>query len=220
MRDDPMLLALVSSARHELRAPLQAIQGFADLLASESYGGLGAEQRVFVEHIMQGSAELSRALDACFELVQAEVLQLPSEPLAYSCKRLLEEALQIAESRSPVPIASHLEGLDDELTIEVDLHEFYKTIGAIVTAIAPLARGPLTVRAHSQGRQVEVTFVALPSDDLPLRALSALPRRNLSARAMLWLRLSSALLARASGELLTSDGYERVRIGLRASSGR
>ena len=36
--EDRSLMALVSSARHELRAPLQSIQGFAELLATEAYG--------------------------------------------------------------------------------------------------------------------------------------------------------------------------------------
>jgi signal transduction histidine kinase len=55
---DDTVYSLLASARHELRSPLQSIQGFAELLSSESYGPLGEEQHTFVQHILQGSVEL------------------------------------------------------------------------------------------------------------------------------------------------------------------
>jgi signal transduction histidine kinase len=215
MPEDPArersLLALVSSARHELRSPLQSIQGFADLLASESYGALGSDQRVFVEHIIQGSWDLSRALDACFELIQAEALHLPTEPLPASVRRLIEESLMIAENNGPSRFELRLAQLDPELSVEVDLHDFSKAIEAVITALAPLARGRIWVSGCLKDGQAELTF-GVSEEPRSFRALADLPRRGLSARALLWLRLAAALLARSNGKLETSESYDQVRV--------
>jgi signal transduction histidine kinase len=208
---EPSLLALVSSARHELRSPLQSIQGFADLLASESYGALGQDQRVFVEHIIQGSWDLSRALDACFDLIQAEAVQLPSEPFPASLRRLLEEALTIVENNGPSRFDLRLSELDPEFTIEVDLRDFSKAIEAVVTTLTPLARGRILVSAQPEDGAVQLTF-AVNEEPRAFRRLSELPRRGVSARALLWLRLSTALLARSGGRLETTESYDQVRL--------
>jgi signal transduction histidine kinase len=211
LTSEPSLLALVSSARHELRSPLQSIQGFADLLASESYGSLGSDQRVFVEHIIQGSWDLSRALDACFELIQAEALHLPTETFPASPRKLLEEALTIAENNSPSRFELRLSQLDPELAVEVDLHEFGKAVEAVVTALAPLARGRILVTGCAHDGQIELTF-AINEELRSFRSLSELPRRGMSARALLWLRLAASLLARSAGRLETSENYDQVRV--------
>jgi signal transduction histidine kinase len=209
------LLALVSSARHELRSPLQSIQGFADLLASGSYGTLGGDQQVFVEHIIQGSADLSRALDACFELFQAEALHIPTEPLPASLRRLVEEALSIAESNKRSRFETRLSELDPELTVEIDLHDFSKAVEAVITTLSPLARGRIVVSASAREGEAEVTF-AVTEEPRTLRALHELPRRGVSARALLWLRLAASLLARSDSRLETCESYDKVRILLPA----
>lgn len=213
LAEERSLPALISSARHELRAPLQSIQGFAELLASEAYGHLGDDQRVFVEHIIQGSADLSRALDACFELLQVEMLHLPGEPLRTSLRHLLEEALAVARANAHVQIDGHLQALDADLTIEVDLHDFAKATSAIITALTPLVRSALVVTSQTLEGSVEITFSATNGGDVrAFRPLHELPRRGLSARALLWLRLAGSLLARGSARLETAEGYDRVRV--------
>ena len=215
IQDDPAreraLLALVSSARHELRSPLQSIQGFADLLASESYGALGSDQRVFVEHIIQGSWDLSRALDACFELIQAEALHLPSEPMRASLRRLLDESLAIAQNNGPCRFELQCDALDTELPVEVDLHDFAKAIEAVITALSPLARGRILVSAQPRDGQAEL-LLRVSDESRSFRSLNELPRRGVSARALLWLRLASALLMRSGARLETSESYDQVRV--------
>jgi signal transduction histidine kinase len=212
--DERALLALVSSARHELRAPLQSIQGFAELLATESYGHLGGDQRVFVEHIIQGSADLSRALDACFDLLQVEVLHLPTEPLRSPLRPLLDESISIARGSGLLLVETEFSALNLDLTVEVDLQDFAKSVNAIITALLPLVRGALVVSALPLDGRVEVTFAAVPGEVRAYRPLHELPRRGLSARALLWLRLAGALLARSGARLETSEGYDRVRVSL------
>jgi signal transduction histidine kinase len=219
--EERTLLALVSSARHELRSPLQSIQGFAELLATESYGNLGDDQRVFVEHIIQGSADLSRALDACFDLLHIELLHLPAEPLCTSLRHLLEEAFGVARANTQMQIDANLQALAEELAVEVDLHDFAKAVAAIVTALTPLVRSALVVTAQPLDGRVEIIFSATGNgaDTRSFRPLHELPRRGLSARALLWLRLAGSLLARASARLETNEGYDRVRVSFPMRSG-
>jgi signal transduction histidine kinase len=216
LSDQASLAALVSSARHELRSPLHAIQGFADLLASEAYGALGTDQRVFVEHIVQGSTELSRALDACFELLQAELLHLPVEIMPFSVRRLLEEAFTLARPKHTATVEAQLDDLPDELTAEVDLQDFQKAVAAVLTALASLNRGPIAVRAAGRGGRIDITFSGVGLEPMALKPLDGRPRRNASARALLWLRVARSLVARGRGELFTSEKYEQVRIALPA----
>ena len=212
--EERSLMALVSSARHELRAPLQSIQGFAELLATESYGQLGADQRVFIEHIIQGAADLSRSLDACFDLVGAEVLQAPVELLRAPLRPLLEEAIVVTRTGAPLEFDVQLSALTDAAQVEVDLHDFNKAIGAVVTALAPLVRGKLGISVALLEGQVEVTFAAVPGDGRGFGPLHELPRRGQSARAVLWLRLAGSLLARSAARLESNESYDRVRISL------
>jgi hypothetical protein len=212
--EDRALMALVSSARHELRAPLQSIQGFAELLATETYGQLGADQRVFIEHIIQGAADLSRSLDACFDLVAAELLQLPPEPLRAPLRPVLEEAIAATRTAAPLSFDAQLSGLTDAVQVEVDLRDFSKAISAIITTLAPLVRGKLVVSAALREAHVEVTFAAVPGDGRSLGPLHELPRRGLSASAVLWLWLAGALLARSAARLESNESYDRVRISL------
>jgi hypothetical protein len=209
--EDRSLMALVSSARHELRAPLQSIQGFAELLASEAYGPLCEDQRVFVDHIVQGSGELSRTLDACFELLTSELLHLPVEPLRTPLRPLLEESMAVACKSAQLRIDTQLEALSDGIEVELDLHHFSKAVNAIVTALSPLVRTALFLRVSALDEQLEIVFAA-NAGETRFRALHDVPRKGLSARALLWLRLASSLFARSGALLETSEGYDQVRV--------
>lgn len=209
------LLALVSSARHEVRSPLQSIQGFAELLAAESYGTLGSEQRVFVEHMIQSGLDMARALDACFDLVQAELFA-SREPLGpVPLARALSDALTQARTHTSVTIEESLSQLPPDMLVHTDSVAVSKAVGAIVTALGPLMRGKLLLSAVRREQYVELFFgPALGDARIVWRPLAEVARRTPSARAMLWLQLATVEFERAGGSLQTSEGYDRVRVSL------
>lgn len=207
--------ALLASARHELRSPLQAIQGFADLLAAETYGALGDDQRVFVEHIIQGSADLSRVLDACFDLVQAELSHADVALGPVPFRRALEDSIMLARSNTEVVVECRLAQVPPGAAILADSYGFAKAVGAIVTALAPATRGPLLVCAAQRDGKVEILFGPSSAEQRPQwRSVRELSGRGPSARALLWLRLASALLERGAARLDASEGYDRIRVML------
>jgi hypothetical protein len=207
------LLALLSSARHELRSPLQSIQGFADLLAAESYGSLGREQRVFVEHIVQSSFDLSRALDACFELVQAELSHNGPQLGPVHFRRALEDAITLARSSGELTVDLRFGSLPADLSVEADSFSFAKAVGAIITALLPGTRGPLLISASLWDGKVEVLFGPPLGELRPAwRSMLELSRRGPTTRVLLWLRLASALLLKAGARLEASESYDRIRM--------
>jgi len=214
------LLALITSARHEVRSPLQSIQGFADLLSAESYGTLGDDQRVFVEHIVQGSVDLSRVLDACFDLVQAELSRSEVAPGALPFRRALEDAVTLARSATDLTVDMRLGTVPADLTILADSYGLAKAVGAIFTALAPVTGSPMLISAALRDGQVEVVFGAELSEVRSTwRSVQELSRNAPSARALLWLRLASALLNQGGARLCASEGYDRIRILLPTPSG-
>ncbi|MBI4483967.1 MAG: response regulator [Acidobacteria bacterium] len=52
-----------ASIRHELRRPLTAIIGFADLLAQGTAGSLNEKQRRYLEHVLNGARRLVQLID-------------------------------------------------------------------------------------------------------------------------------------------------------------
>ena len=58
---------LTSRLAHDLRNPLHLVAGYADLLAGESFGPLTAEQKQFVELILNGAKTVEREIDSSLE---------------------------------------------------------------------------------------------------------------------------------------------------------
>jgi hypothetical protein len=183
--------ALISSARHELRSPLQSIQGFAELLAAESYGTLGKDQRVF------------------------ELLQLSSAPSPVTFSTALSSALTLAQGNGARPVEVRPSQLEPELRVDLDTPNFRKAISAIITAIAPLLRGPVVLCTARQGGSIELLFGPDGGEGaVPLRDMPELIRRGASSRALLWLRLACALLEQSGSRVQASEAYDRIRVVL------
>jgi signal transduction histidine kinase len=64
---------LAPKLAHDLRGALNAVSGYADLLALESVGPLNPRQKRFVEEIRAGTQKAQREIDICLERFQAVV---------------------------------------------------------------------------------------------------------------------------------------------------
>lgn len=212
-----LVQTLLASIRHELRSPLQSIQGFAELLDAGTYGALSSDQRTFVNHILQGSIELASALDACFDLAQLELSGGRPELVVVDVRQALKDALrQHAPEEGQIrcrfePRAS--------VGAELDTSVFRRAIRALLVALAPFT--PLEISLQRQASQIVIGVdpqqphgEELPPLDTDVETLASLGR---PARALLWMRLASLLLASLGGSLRVSQALDRVQIVLPAA---
>ena len=211
---------LLASARHELRSPIQSIQGFSELLNIGSHGPLSDDQRLFVGHILQGSADLTNALDMCFELAQLEVFGVTPKLERSEVQGALIDALEAEWERAPDAV--RFDPADSPpLYANLDPALFRRAIGALLTALRPF--GPTILSLQSQADAVLITFTpahpfapglsADASDDTSLD-VELLITQGRPAKGLLWLRLASLLLASQAGTLLVSPRQDRARVQL------
>jgi PAS domain S-box-containing protein len=80
---------------HELRTPMNAIVGFADLLAEEGEGPLGDTYRRFVRHIQDGACHLLALLDDLLDLSRIEAGRIDLNREWFPPAEAVEEVLSV-----------------------------------------------------------------------------------------------------------------------------
>ena len=209
---------LIAHARHELRSPLQAIQGFAELLDCEAYGALNAEQQVFVKHILQGSEELGEILEACLELSELEAGARLFDFARANLQPLLSEALAHAAARCQCRV--HLEAGPElaGLRAKVDAQALRRAVEALVQGVAT-SHEDLAVELSVEGEYACLRISRAAGAFGPaLRAIDELARQGRAGRGLVWLRLAAQLIAHHGGSLDATDNAERAEVRLRLSS--
>jgi K+-sensing histidine kinase KdpD len=215
------MASLLSSARHELRSPLQSIQGFGELLDCGAYGALGHEQQAFVRHILQGSSELGAIIEACLELTELSTLGRPLELQREDFQHVVVDALAHAERSCRVAIAVRTSALAEGARTKVDASAVRRAVEAVVTAVAAGGHAELTADIGVDGEHGRLTIgrmgtagAALP----PCRTIEELAQQRRTSRSLVWLQLASLLVTKQDGQLASADNGERVEVRLRLSS--
>jgi hypothetical protein len=224
--------SLLASARHELRSPLQSIQGFAELLSSESYGPLGDEQHTFVQHILQGSVELGSVVEACLELAEVELIGRLMEPVRTDLRSALTDALDPTRNGTTCTIDAQFAPATLTALARFDRAVLRRSVYALLTALSTgpnkafQARVEL-IQEHGRLRLTRggaesfglAAHDAQPGESTePLLCIAELSRRRRATRSLIWLRLASALLATQDGELLVGEQLDRAEVRFRLSS--
>jgi len=213
-----LVVSLLGSARHELRSPLQSIQGFAELLESEAYGRLTREQLTFVEHILQGSIELGSIFDACVELTEEELLGRTLELHRSALGSTLSEALTSAAASTRSTLEYHFEAIGDKVRVKLDLAALKRALSCLLRALA--AGEQQTFRAEftadvELGRLRLVRGEAPRAEVIPVGELAQLRG---TCRGLIWLRLADVLLEKQGALLLVSESVDQAEVRLRLSS--
>jgi signal transduction histidine kinase len=101
----------LANTSHELRAPLNAIVGFSELLHSELAGPLNLQQARYVDDIRSAARRLQSVIDDVLDLAKLEVGRLRLDPQLVAIGPLLESVAERARSQSS----------DVEVTVDVAL---------------------------------------------------------------------------------------------------
>jgi hypothetical protein len=208
--------SLLSSARHELGSPLQTIQGFTELLASESFGPLSQEQQGFLEHVLTATNELRSAMEACLELAELELVGRASSVQRGDLQGALIDTLEQVQQRIGVVVSAQPSSQRTRVMLDRDL--FRRAFETLLIALAVRDGKSFVVGMEADAEYALVTVARTDrrayTETLPLPVLAA--GRPIT-RNLLWLRLAAALFAAQDATLSLAESldYAEVRIRLR-----
>jgi hypothetical protein len=210
------LHSLLSSARHELGSPLQSIQGFSELLASESFGALSREQHGFLEHILAASSELRNAMDACMELAELELVGRAPNTARVDLETLLSEALVQAERRTG--LGASVQPGARRARAKLDRELFQRALETLLIALATRDQKTFVVAMEAEDEYARVSVARTARharvQTLPLPALAA---RSSITRNLLWFRLAAALFAAQDVSLTLAESVDYAEVRIRIS---
>lgn len=148
--------AFLAAVSHELRSPLNAILGFADILMEEVDGPLTASAKEEVEQIRASGAHLLALINDILELSALESGQLRLSRSRADLFALVSEVMR--EARGLVgdkPLAVRLEG--GPLFAQVDARRVRQIVGNLVNnAVKFTQRGEVIVRVAREGAHASV----------------------------------------------------------------
>jgi len=104
--------AFISSLNHELRTPMNAVLGFAQMLEINEREPLSENQKSAVEHILRNGNHLLELIDQMLELNKIEAGTLPLNMEDIPARDVLDESLYLIQARAN---HDHIEIIDDTI---------------------------------------------------------------------------------------------------------
>jgi len=160
----------IATMSHELRTPLNIIMGYTDLLLSEEFGALTAEQADTLRTITKRQQQLLDLINATLDLGRLEAGKLELE-LSHvdlpDLLQLLQNETRSECANSDIQLIWNVDaGLPVLYTDHVKLKAVLKNL--IGNAVKFTARGSITIDAHASGGGVEIlvadTGIGIPKD--------------------------------------------------------
>jgi signal transduction histidine kinase len=170
-----MRALFLASMSHDLKAPLNAILGFAEIAKREA---LSDSQRESVDIIEQRGRELLELIRTVLDAARLEAGELTMAPRLCAVNELVTEAAKHAiELTRPMGVGVQVQVQDDLASIFVDPERIGQALVAILLCAARSTRegGAITLRAFSpeDGRAVRVD-VESPAGRIPRAELESL----------------------------------------------
>ncbi len=111
---DKMKSNFVASMSHEMRTPLNAIIGFAELLKSESFGKVeGVKNKEYIGYILESGGHLLQVINDILDLSKVEAGKMDVHEDIYNVRDLIDDSLAILQPR----VNKH------GLTVQADIEE-------------------------------------------------------------------------------------------------
>jgi signal transduction histidine kinase len=171
-RAKDQFLAVMS---HEMRTPLNAIIGYADLLEMGIGGALGEGQRAHVDRIQVGGRHLLDLINDVLDLAKADARGLEIDLRPVDVQAVIEEVAALLESRARAqgielvvqPCSEHLPH------VMADLQRLRQILTNLVgNAIKFTEEGTVTIRCAPRAEALEIsvedTGVGIAPEVLPL----------------------------------------------------
>jgi signal transduction histidine kinase len=204
--DARAMSTLLSSARHELRSPLQALLGFTELLEAGTYGALSAPQLAFIEHMRTAGKDLAHTVDSCADLVAALIAPkaVGSDPSTTELSAAVHAAL--AEPLAGTTVRPSEGEPTPTVRVRGEHGPLTRLLGELLSVVGQKSQAHVSVRSRDEGNgTVRVTLSSdrRPAADEPLLTVDAALGLGRASRALLFLKLAEVQLAPYGGRVLT-----------------
>jgi PAS domain S-box-containing protein len=207
----------LSMMSHDLRTPLTAISGLADLLAADLHGPLNDEQRAEVQRIRGASRELARMINDILAFAQLESGKVKVHPQPVPLQAAFERAESLIRLRvQQAELSLHSDVCADDTVVRADPDRLQQVLLNLLTnAIKFTPRGgSVTVSCERTDDdrvliRVHDTGVGIPREQLelifdPFVQLDVQPGDPMQRGVGLGLAISRDLARAMDGEL-TAD---------------
>jgi PAS domain S-box-containing protein len=87
----------LANMSHELRTPLNSIIGFSEFLLSQGENGLNAEQREYLDDILNSGNHLLQLINDVLDLAKVEAGKMELSPELFSARRAVEEVCSVVK---------------------------------------------------------------------------------------------------------------------------
>ncbi len=150
----------LATVSHELRAPLNSIVGFTELLLDETFGSVNDKQREFLSDMSRASEHLLKLLNDVLELARVEARRIQVKPAPVGVRQLLADAVSLtrgmaADKHQRLVIRTE----DDDLMVIADEYRSKQILVNLVSNA--LKYGPadttVTLGARMVGLEVELS---------------------------------------------------------------
>jgi signal transduction histidine kinase len=124
------LRAILSTIAHELRSPLNTVNGYLELALSGAGGALNAQQQEFVRRARMGSEHLYALLEDLLVISRADASQL----------RLNREIINLSPVVADAVEELELTAADHGITVKVDIPERFPRLYADAVRLQQVVR--------------------------------------------------------------------------------
>jgi signal transduction histidine kinase len=140
---------ILSTVTHELRSPINTINGYLDLALSGAAGELNAELREFIQRARSGSETLFAMLEDALLISRADAGQL----------RLNRELIDLQDVITDAVEEMELTAHDYEIAVTIEIDEELPSLHADATRLQQVVRNLLSNALHftPSGGQITVT---------------------------------------------------------------
>lgn len=161
--------AFLDAMSHDLRTPLTAVLGFAELLRDE----IDDESRGLVEAIETGGQRLLRTLDGVLDLARLDAGRQVLRPAPVDVVAVVDDALAPHRAAAEAAgLAFDVEAFSDQIPATLDPGVVERVIGTLASnAVAYTQRGGVTVEIVDDAKTVTLRVIdtgpGIPEDALP-----------------------------------------------------